>query len=202
MATDNESNHGRDHESTARLRGSALDAQVIGAEEIFLRVLGVRPWLFRPPGGVRSDATDAYLSERGYTQVMWTLHTGDYETRDEDEAKVKGANGTVSGSVTKNLHYLVIGDEGSPLYGQGKKGSKQVKAEQLNAAGANIRIISETLFLQMLAGQQRQVSDDATLAGCRRLWEFAIAPGPADAPVGKFARQYIRKHHPILGAYL
>jgi hypothetical protein len=123
-------------------------------------------------------------------------------TRDEAEAKVKAANGAVAGSVTRNLHYLVVGDEGSPLYGQGTKGSKQTKAEQLNAAGANIRIVSETLFLQMLAGQQRQASEDATLAGCRRLWELAIAPGPADAPVGKFARQYIRRHHPVLGAQL
>jgi peptidoglycan-N-acetylglucosamine deacetylase len=77
--------HGRDHELTAGLTGEALDDQVVGAEEIFLRVLGVRPWLFRPPGGVRSEATDAYLSERGYTQVLWTLHTGDYETRSADE---------------------------------------------------------------------------------------------------------------------
>src|SRR5205807_2521757 len=89
-------------------------------------------------------------------------------TRDEAEGKVKAANGTVAGSVTKNLHYLVIGDEGSPLYGQGKKGSKQVKAEQLNEAVANIRIVSETMFLQMLAGQQRQADADATLAGCQR----------------------------------
>lgn len=78
-------NHGRDHELTATLEGAALDAQVIGAEDIFVRVLGARPWLFRPPGGVRSDATDAYLSARGYTQLLWTLHTGDYETRDSDE---------------------------------------------------------------------------------------------------------------------
>ena len=39
------------------------------------------------------------------------------------------------------------------LDGQGKKGSKQVKAEELNAAGANIKIISETAFLQMLAAR-------------------------------------------------
>jgi hypothetical protein len=123
-------------------------------------------------------------------------------TRDEAEAKVKGANGTVAGSVTKNLHYLVIGDEGSPLYGQGKKGTKQVKGEQLNEAGANIRIISETMFLQMLVGQQRQASADATLTGCARLWELAIAPGPADAPVGKFARLYVRRHHPAIGQQL
>jgi len=123
-------------------------------------------------------------------------------TRDDAEAKVKGANGTVSGSVTKNLHYLVIGDEGSPLYGQGKKGSKQVKAEQLNEAGANIRIVSETMFLQMLVGQQREATADATLAGCERLWELAVAPGPADAPVGKFARLYVRRHHPVIGQQL
>ena len=36
-----------------------------------------------------------------------------------------------SGSVTKKLDYLVIGDEGSPLYGQGRKGSKQTKGEKL-----------------------------------------------------------------------
>ena len=122
--------------------------------------------------------------------------------RDEAEAKAKAANGTVAGSVTKNLHYLVIGDEGSPLYGQGKKGTKQVKAEQLNEAGANIRIVSETMFLQMLAGQQRSADADATRAGCERLWALAIAPGPADAPVARFARQYVRRHHPGLGPHL
>ena len=98
--------------------------------------------------------------------------------------------------MSNKLHYLVIGDEGSPLYGHGKKGDKQVKAEELNAAGANIRIISETAFLKMLAGQAQEVSPDATLAGCERLWEMANAPGPADAPLAQFARQYIRRHHP------
>ena len=102
----------------------------------------------------------------------------------------------MASGVTNKLHYLVIGDEGSPLYGHGKKGSKQVKAEELNAAGANIKIISETAFLQMLAGQVQEVSHDAALAGCERLWQMAIAPGPADAPLAQFAIKYIRRHHP------
>ena len=46
-------------------------------------------------------------------------------TRDEAEAKVKDANGTVAGSVSPKLHYLVIGDDGSPLYGQGTKGASR-----------------------------------------------------------------------------
>ena len=74
-------------------------------------------------------------------------------TRKEAEDKVKAAGGTPTSNVTAKLHYLVIGDEGSPLYGGGAKGDKQTKAEQFNAAGANIRIISETAFLQMLAGR-------------------------------------------------
>jgi hypothetical protein len=126
------------------------------------------------------------------------LFTGKLATmgRKEAEDKVRHANGSIASSVTAKLHYLVIGDEGSPLYGQGKKGSKQVKAEELNAEGANVRIISETAFLQMLAGEQRSFSEDAVLAGCQRLWQMVIAPGPADAPVASFARKYIRRHHP------
>ena len=34
------------------------------------------------------------------------------------------------------------------------------------------------------------------------MWQLAIAPGPADAPVGRFAREYIRRHHPDLGQKL
>jgi hypothetical protein len=116
--------------------------------------------------------------------------------RKEAEDKVKTANGVASSSVSPKLHYLVIGDEGSPLYGAGNKGSKQLKAEELNEAGANIKIISETAFLQMLAGKKQEHSADATLAGCQRLWDMVVAPGPADAPLGQFARRYVRRHHP------
>jgi hypothetical protein len=127
-------------------------------------------------------------------------------TRDEAEKRVKDANGTVAGSVTPKLHYLVIGDEGSPLYGHGSKGSKQTKAEELNEAGANIRIISETMFLRMLSGESAPAAaaaaGDAVTAGCERLWQLVIAPGPADAPVGKFAREYVRQHHPDIGQKL
>ncbi|MBM3979018.1 MAG: hypothetical protein FJ304_01800 [Planctomycetes bacterium] len=125
-------------------------------------------------------------------------------TRDQAEERVKGANGVVAGSVSPKLHYLVIGDEGSPLYGQGAKGSKQTKAEDLNEKGANISIISETAFLQMVSGERTAapVSSDKVSAGCARLWELVIAPGPADAPVGRFARDYVRRHHIEIGKKL
>jgi hypothetical protein len=116
--------------------------------------------------------------------------------RKQAEAKVTAANGVNYDAVSSKLHYLVIGDEGSPLYGNGKKGSKQVKAEQINAGGGNIKIISETAFLKMLAGEQQEASAGATAAGLARLWEMATSPGGVEAPVAAFARKYIRRHHP------
>ncbi|HEY8376972.1 MAG TPA: hypothetical protein VIK91_10810 [Nannocystis sp.] len=132
------------------------------------------------------------------------LFTGKMATmkRDDAEAKVVAAKGKNAGSVTAKLDYLVIGDEGSPLYGQGRKGSKQVAAEKLIAKGAPIKIISETAFLQMLAGEQRSFTGDAVAAGCQRLWDMATGPGPADAPQADFARQYIRRHHPDISLAL
>jgi hypothetical protein len=133
------------------------------------------------------------------------LFTGKMATmpRKDAEDKVKQLGGVKASSVTKGLHYLVIGDEGSPLYSGGKKGDKQTKAEQLNAAGANIRIISETAFLQMLAGTAPTAAGaDATLAGCEVLWQMAVAPGTAEARRGQFARKYILRHHPDIGPSL
>jgi len=126
------------------------------------------------------------------------LFTGKMATlkRKDAEDQVKASGGSVASGVSAKLHYLVIGDEGSPLYGHGKKGDKQNKAESLNASGANIKIISETAFLKMLAGGVQEASADATLAGCARLWEMATAPGPADAPRARFAIEYLLAHHP------
>ncbi|MBK9644154.1 MAG: BRCT domain-containing protein [Deltaproteobacteria bacterium] len=118
-------------------------------------------------------------------------------TRDVAEGKVTSAGGSNAAGVSPKLDYLVIGDEGSPLYGMGRKGSKQVKAESLMAKGAPIRIISETAFLQMLAGEQRTFDTDTTSAGCEALWDMVLAPG--DTPLGRFALRYVRRHHVDLG---
>ena len=117
-------------------------------------------------------------------------------TRDEAKKKVNAANGTNSGTVGKSLGYLVIGDEGSPMYGQGRKGSKQVKAESLVETGATIKIISETAFLQMLTGTQREFSEDVVLSGCETLWAMLTESPKERSPLAKFALRYLREHHP------
>lgn len=123
------------------------------------------------------------------------LFTGKMQsmTRDEAETLVKNANGKINGSVNAKLDFLVIGDDGSPLYGNGRKGSKQVKAESLIAGGASLKIISETAFLQMLAGQSREANNDQTLAGAEVLWSMAI--DDPTAFVSELATHYLARHH-------
>jgi hypothetical protein len=132
------------------------------------------------------------------------LFTGKLATMQRGDAtkKVTGANGKNASSVNAKLDYLVIGDDGSPLYGAGRKGSKQLAAEKLMAEGASIKIISETAFLQMLTGQQRSFSEDAPLAGAERLFELVTEPGSADAPLRGFAMRYIERHHPDISLAL
>ncbi len=116
-------------------------------------------------------------------------------TRSEAQKKVTEANGKNSKTVGKNLDYLVIGDEGSPMYGMGRKGSKQLKAESLNQSGAEVRIISETAFLQMLSGTQREFSEDAVIAGCENIWSMLL-DNKEGSSLSLFAIKYVRHHHP------
>ena len=72
-------------------------------------------------------------------------------TREQARAKVKSLGGTCPSGLSTHLDYLVLGAENSPLYGQGEKKPKQVKAEALIEAGAPIAIITEEEFLNMIS---------------------------------------------------
>jgi hypothetical protein len=163
-----------------------------------LMIKALRPADFAPPSAQPAQVAPAAAAQVDLGGASF-LFTGKMATmpRKEAEDKVKQLGGVKASSVTKSLHYLVIGDEGSPLYSGGAKGDKQTKAEQLNAAGANIRIISETAFLQMLSGTAPAApqAGDAQ-AGCEVLWQMAVAPGASNARRGEFARTYILRHHP------
>ncbi len=80
------------------------------------------------------------------------VFTGKMATMDRKAAqgRVKSLGGEAPSQVVKGLDYLVVGDDGSPLFGQGRKGSKMVKAETFNAGGGAIRIIPEREFVEMV----------------------------------------------------
>ncbi len=78
-------NHTVDHPQLPLLPTEDVVAQVEGAEAVFTEVLGARTWLMRPPGGARSPRVDRLLADRGYTQVLWNLGTGDFQVREPEE---------------------------------------------------------------------------------------------------------------------
>ena len=59
------------------------------------------------------------------------------------------SSGTPS-SVSASLDYLVIGDDGSPLLGEGRMSSKHRKAEALVGEGSELQIITERAFLALV----------------------------------------------------
>jgi DNA ligase (NAD+) len=79
------------------------------------------------------------------------VFTGTMAVMDRKTAqkKVQSLGGTTPSSVTAELDYLVIGDEGSALLGGGEKSTKQKAAEKHQAKGSGVQIITEAAFLVM-----------------------------------------------------
>ncbi len=104
-------------------------------------------------------------------KFMFTGKLADMQ-RSQAQSKVTSIGGINAGSVSADLDFLVVGDDGSPLFGGGAKGDKILKAEKLIAQGSNLKIISETEFVKMC---DRTVTTKATP-------KVVVAPNPARAP--------------------
>ena len=143
----------------------------------------------KKPQASTGDNVDMELASFLFTGKLKTM------TRKEAGEKVKQANGKLLSSVSKNLDYLVIGDDGSPLFGEGSKGSKQVKAEDLIESGATIKIVSESGFLNMLVGGTKGADVNQQMAGCERLWDLMLSSKREDSQLAKFSLKYFRYHH-------
>ncbi len=80
--------------------------------------------------------------------------TGDLTTmsRKHAQEEVLQRGGSIPSSVTRELDYLVVGNRHSPLInnGNGKRGTKLIKAEELNQRENAINIITEGQFIDML----------------------------------------------------
>ncbi len=76
------------------------------------------------------------------------VFTGTLEgfTREQAQARVQELGGECPSGVNKALGYLVVGA------GKGAKSSKQKKAEELIAAGAPLKVLSEGEFLELTGG--------------------------------------------------
>lgn len=76
--------HSMRHRHLHTLSDAEMRAEILDSEAAIEAVLGERPLVFRPPGGARSEASDALLRERGYTQFLWDVISADFATDDPD----------------------------------------------------------------------------------------------------------------------
>ena len=67
-----------------------------------------------------------------------------FESKSEVEDLIQSLGGTASKSVTKKVHYLVVGGAGSTDWKFGKYGRKIEKALDYRAKGVAIEVIEET----------------------------------------------------------
>ena len=105
----------------------------------------------------KASAKKAGLDPRGlrvaFTGQLATM------TLSEAKARIEIRGGKIAKTITGGLNVLVVGDDESPLFGLSAPGEKQRKAETLNAAGASIRIVSETALAALRpkqAGSKRE----------------------------------------------
>lgn len=72
--------------------------------------------------------------------------TGDfvYGSREDCWARIEGEGGEISKSVTKNIHYLVVGSLGSPEWKHGSFGTKIERAMKYRNAGLALSIVRES----------------------------------------------------------
>lgn len=72
-------NHSMSHKQLPLLSGDELMQEVSRVDDVLIEIFGERSVLMRPPGGSVSPRIDAWLTERGYTSVLWNILTGDAE---------------------------------------------------------------------------------------------------------------------------
>lgn len=75
-------NHSYNHLHLPRLRGSALDHQIVGCSDRLEAVSGTRPRFLRPPWGQTSPAVLKVIHSAGMQQVLWNANSGDSWLKD------------------------------------------------------------------------------------------------------------------------
>ncbi len=89
------------------------------------------------------------LARVAFTGAMSTM------TRREARDIARGAGATPVDDVSRRTTMLVVGMDGWPLLPDGALSRKLRRADELNRAGARIRVVSEAVFLEMAGLSQR-----------------------------------------------
>lgn len=79
-------NHTYTHPDVRRISPANLREEVLATQEEIYKHTGLRPHLFRPPGGVYNESLVHVAKDAGFLVVMWSWHQ---DTRDWSDPGVK-----------------------------------------------------------------------------------------------------------------
>lgn len=82
-------------------------------EQKIMELTGVRPTLFRPPEGICNDSVKSAAREMGYSIIMWTVDTNDWQALPAKKI-VQCVKKNVSADSIILFHDYVSGDSGTP----------------------------------------------------------------------------------------
>ncbi len=85
-------NHTYDHVNLTKIPTEEVATEIQAGGDVLQSISGVRPHLFRPPGGDYDDNVSEAAESLGYTTVLWTDNAGDWMSpgRRTIERKVLG----------------------------------------------------------------------------------------------------------------
>ena len=133
--------HGFEKATATRVvEGLAAKAEVI--DGLLRAEVRVEPWA-APVLAAGAEASPVAGRSFVFTGTLATME------RKAAQDLVKSLGGKAPAGVTRALDYLVVGDKGSALRGEGALSTKQKEAEKLVAEGAALQIISEARFREL-----------------------------------------------------
>ena len=127
-------------------------AQRFGCIDKFIKAFGQRVDYSKYVKAKDVTATNNVFNEKHVLYNRVCVFTGSLEKMPRKEAMqaVLNAGGRCGDGLTKKTNYLIVGSVEYSTNFNGKKSTKVIKAERYISDGVDIKIISETTFVEML----------------------------------------------------
>jgi len=98
-------NHTYTHAYISKISDSELEREIRETENVLVEITGVKPVVFRPPGGYYDDASIAKVEKMGYKSILWSLDTRDW-SMPKSESIVSKVEGRTQGGDILLFHDL------------------------------------------------------------------------------------------------
>lgn len=142
-------NHTYSHRNLYGLDEKSTWHEIAKADEVISKVAGTKPYLFRPPRGMYTNASIRFAHELGYTTVLWSVSSRDW-------AEISA--GQLARHVLKNTRggdILLFHDSGSFIGTYGGYRYNTVNAlpriiDELQAQGLHFVTVSQLMIISGL----------------------------------------------------